>query len=123
MRGIRGATSIESDNAENVAAATREMLQAIVARNVVNLEDVAAATFSTTTDVTSAFPATAARAIGWSQVPMLCHHELAVPGSLPHCIRVLVLWNTDKRQDEIQHVYLREAVRLRPDLADRRAGD
>ena len=116
MRGIRGAITIDADTAQNIAAATCEMLEAIVTRNRVDLADVAAATFSTTTDVTAAFPATAARSIGWSQVPMLCHHELPVPGSLSRCIRVLVLWNTDKRQTEIQHVYLRDAIRLRPDL-------
>ena len=119
MRGIRGAITIEADTAEHIAAATRELLDAMVARNGVELPDVAAATFSTTTDVTSAFPATAARGFGWSQVPMLCHHELPVPGSLPRCIRALVLWNTEKRQDEIQHVYLRGAIALRPDLSAR----
>ena len=116
MRGIRGATTTEADTAGAIAEATREMLQAIVTLNQVDVADIAAATFSTTTDLCAAFPATAARTLGWTLVPMLCNHEIPVPGSLARCIRVLVLWNTDKRQDQIHHVYLREAVRLRPDL-------
>ena len=116
VRGIRGAITILMDTPEAIAEATRAMIQAIVQRNQVNVADIAAATFTTTTDIVSAFPATAARNAGWTHVPMLCHHELPVPHSLPRCIRVLVLWNTDKTQDEIQHVYLREAVKLRPDL-------
>jgi chorismate mutase len=117
MRGIRGATTIDADTPEAIAAATFEMLESIVRLNDVRSGDIAAATFSTTADVCSAFPATSARALGWTMVPMLCHHEIAVPGSLPCCIRVLVLWNTDKTQDEVRHVYLRDAVKLRPDLA------
>jgi chorismate mutase len=120
VRGLRGATTILSDTPEEIAAATRELIQAIVQLNRVNVADIAAAMFTTTTDLNSAFPATAARSLGWTHVPMLCHHELPVPNSLPRCIRVLVLWNTDKRQDEIQHVYLRDAVKLRPDLANSR---
>jgi chorismate mutase len=117
MRGIRGATTIDADTPEAIAASTFEMLESIVRLNEVRTADIAAAAFSTTADVCSAFPATSARALGWTLVPMLCHHEIAVPGSLPRCIRVLVLWNTDKTQDEVRHVYLRDAVKLRPDLA------
>ena len=117
VRGIRGAITILVDTPEAITEATREMIQALVQCNQVNVADIAAAIFTTTTDIVSAFPATAARHAGWTGVPMLCHHELPVPNSLPRCIRVLVLWNTDKTQDEIQHVYLREAVKLRPDLS------
>jgi chorismate mutase len=116
VRGVRGATTILIDTPDEIAAATQELIQVITQRNEINIADIAAATFTTTTDVVSAFPATAARSLGWTHVPMLCHHEIPVPHSLPRCIRVLVLWNTDKRQDEIQHVYLREAAQLRPDL-------
>ena len=119
LRGIRGATTVSADTAQAITEATQEMVAAIMVRNQVNVADIAAATFTTTTDVVAAFPATAARALGWTGVPMLCHHEIPVPGSLPRCIRVLVLWNSDKSQDEIQHVYLREAVKLRPDLVKR----
>jgi chorismate mutase len=117
MRGIRGATTVASDTPEAIAEATLEMLESIIRLNGVRTGDIAAATFSTTADVCSAFPATSARSMGWTLVPMLCHHEIDVPGSLTRCIRVLVLWNTEKCQAEIRHVYLRDAVKLRPDLA------
>ena len=123
MRGIRGATTVTVDSPAAIAAATVEMLEAITRLNAADTADIAAATFSTTPDLSSAFPAAAARAIGWTMVPMLCHHEIAVPDALPHCIRVLVLWNTGKRQEEIRHVYLRDAVKLRPDLAPAAAAD
>ncbi|MEX1104475.1 MAG: chorismate mutase, partial [Dehalococcoidia bacterium] len=79
--------------------------------------DVASAIFSTTPDLDAEFPALAARQLGWLDVPLLCEHEIAVPGSLPRCIRVLVHWNTDVPQQDIQHIYVRDAVRLRPDLS------
>lgn len=116
MRGIRGATTVACDTPDAIAEATLQMLESITRLNGVRTSEIAAATFSTTADVCSAFPAASARAAGWTMVPMLCHHELAVPGSLALCIRVLVLWNTEKGQDEIRHVYLRDAVKLRPDL-------
>jgi chorismate mutase len=117
LRGIRGATTVERDSAQDIAGATRELLLAIVERNRIDTADIAAATFSLTTDLCAAFPAAAARGLGWTLVPMLCHHEVPVPGSLPRCIRVLVLWNTDLPQTDIRHVYLREAKQLRPDLS------
>ena len=72
--------------------------------------------FSTTKDLDAEFPALAARQLGWLDVPLLCGHEICVPGSLPLCIRVLLHWNTEKKQSEVEHVYVREANRLRPDL-------
>ena len=117
MRGIRGATTVATDTPGAIAEATLEMLESIIRLNDVRTADIAAATFSTTVDVRSAFPATSARALGWTLVPMLCHHEIDVPGSLARCIRVLVLWHTEKSQAEIRHAYLRAAVKLRPDLA------
>ncbi len=117
MRGIRGALTIEKDEPEEVLAAAREMLQAIFLANPTLLtQDIASAVFTVTEDVSSAFPALAARQIGWDQVPMICTREIPVPGSLLLCIRVLIHWNTDKKQEEIQHVYLRAARQLRPDL-------
>ena len=117
LRGIRGATTVATDTPEAIARATLEILESITRLNDVRTGDIAAATFSTTGDLCSAFPATSARAMGWTLIPMLCHHEIDVPGSLALCIRVLVFWNTEKGQDEIRHVYLRDAVKLRPDLA------
>jgi len=117
-RGIRGATTIDSDSKENVLTATRELLDAILEANPdLKADDMASAFFTTTEDIASAYPALAARQIGWDIVPMMCACEIPVPGSLPMCIRVLIHWNTDKEQSEIKHVYLHDAVKLRPDLA------
>ena len=117
VRGIRGATSVEQDRPEDILAATRELLEEILKVNhIEQFDEIASAVFTTTTDLTSTFPAEAARALGMRQVPLLCASEIAVPGSLPRCIRVLLHWNTDKRQCEISHIYLREAKKLRPDV-------
>jgi chorismate mutase len=116
-RGIRGATTIERDDREEILTATRQLLALMVRRNEIDRRDVASAIFTTTPDVNAEFPALAALQLGWLDVPLLCGHELSVPGSLPRCIRVLVHWNTDRAQDEIEHIYIRDAVRLRPDLS------
>lgn len=116
-QGIRGATTIEQDTSENVIAATQELLEAILDANPeLTPEDISSAIFTTTHDTVSAFPALAARQLGWDRVAMICTHEIPVPGSLPRCIRVLINWNTEKKQDAIQHVYLRTARNLRPDI-------
>jgi len=115
-RGVRGATTVTNNDREEILAATRQLVALLVRRNGIESVDVASATFTTTPDLTAEFPALAARQLGWLDVPMLCGHEIAVPGSLQKCIRVLVNWNTDKPQNEIQHIYIRDAVRLRPDL-------
>lgn len=114
-RGVRGATTVEADEREAVLRATRELLALMIRLNGIGTADVASAIFTTTVDVASVFPATAARQLGWLDVPLLCSHEIDVPGSLRLCIRILVHWNTDKAQSAIQHVYLRDAVSLRPD--------
>lgn len=116
-RGIRGATTIESDLKEHLLSATRELLDAILASNpTLKTADIASVMFTTTEDITSAYPALAARQMGWTQVPMICAREIPVMDSLPLCIRVLVHWNTDKPQNEVKHAYLRGAAVLRPDL-------
>jgi chorismate mutase len=115
-RGVRGATTVTNNDREEILAATRQLVALLVRRNGIEPADVASALFTTTPDLTAEFPALAARQLGWLDVPMLCGHEIAVPGSLTKCIRVLVNWNTDKPQNEIQHIYIRDAVRLRPDL-------
>jgi chorismate mutase len=89
----------------------------MIRRNGIDPKDVASALFSTTPDIDAEFPALAARQLGWLDVPLLCGHEMQVPGSLPLCIRVMVHWNTEKAQNEIEHVYIRDANRLRPDLS------
>jgi chorismate mutase len=118
VRGIRGATSIAVNTKDEILSATRELLQSILEKNDgLNKEDIASIIFTTTQDVTAEFPPVAARTLGWNAVPMLCSHEIPVPGSLPMTIRVLIHWNTDKTQAEIKHIYLREAKKLRPDIA------
>ena len=114
-RGIRGATTVTKDEQEEVLRATRELLALMIRLNGIEPADVASAIFTTTHDVRSVFPALAARQLGWLEVPLLCTHEISVPGSLPLCVRVLLHWNTQLGQSEIQHVYLRDAVSLRPD--------
>ncbi len=112
-RGIRGATTAEENSREAILAATREMCESIVAANAIEPDDVAALFLTTTPDLNAEFPAAAVRQMGWTQAPMLCGHEMAVPDGLPRCIRVLVMVNTTKRMEEIVHVYLRGAVHLR----------
>ena len=116
-RGVRGATTVEADEREAILAATRELLQAMAQANGIQPEDLAAILFTCTPDLTAAFPAEAARGLGWTQVPLLDAQEVPVPGALPRCIRVLMLWNTERTQAEVRHVYLRGARSLRPDLA------
>lgn len=118
-RGVRGATTAEANTPQAILAATRELLEALVAANDLNPADLASAIFTTTPDLNATFPARAARELGWSDVALLCTHEMDVPGGLPRCIRVLLHWNTDKAASEIAHVYLREAKGLRPDLSER----
>jgi chorismate mutase len=114
-RGVRGATTVSSNEPEAIYAATRELLYTMVRHNDINPEDVASAYFTTTTDINAAYPATAARQLGWFDVPLLCGHEMDVPNSLPRCIRILLHWNTGKSQQAITHVYLHDAHALRPD--------
>ncbi|MCK6568048.1 MAG: chorismate mutase [Chloroflexi bacterium] len=117
-RGIRGATTAPADERDSILEAARELLSAILAANpALRTEDIASALFTVSDDLASAFPAEAARQMGWSLVPMVCAREIPVPNSLPRAIRVLIHWNTDLPQDKIVHVYLRDAVKLRPDLA------
>jgi chorismate mutase len=116
-RGVRGATTVERNEREEILTATRQLLALMIRRNGIAKEDVASIIFSTTVDLDAEFPALAARQLGWLEVPLLCGHEISVPGSLPRCIRVLVHWNTERAQADISHVYVREAVKLRPDLS------
>jgi chorismate mutase len=116
-RGVRGATTIERDSREEILTATRQLLALMIRLNDIQPADIGSAIFSTTEDVNAEFPALAARQLGWSDVPLLCTHELNVPGSLPLCIRVLLHWNTEKTQSEIHHVYIKDAVKLRPDIS------
>lgn len=118
-RGIRGATTVESNTRQAILEATREMLAEIIRRNGFETDDVASAYFSTTPELNAEFPAVSARNdFGWHNVALMCGHEMYVPGSLAMCLRVMVMVNTEKTQKEIQHVFLRGAAALRPDLAE-----
>jgi chorismate mutase len=112
-RGVRGATFVEEDTPAAILAATRELLAAIAEANGIATEDVASAFFTSTADLRSAFPARAARELGWTDVPLLGACEVDKPGGPPRCIRVLLHWNTSRRQDEIIHVYLRGSDAMR----------
>lgn len=117
IRGIRGAITIEQDSPENVWSETEKLVLEVARVNNVVPEDIASVTISTTPDITSAFPARAVRLMkDWQFVPIMCMHEMDVPGALPLCIRVLLHVNTTTPQHEINHVYLNDAVKLRPDL-------
>ncbi len=118
-RGVRGATTVERNERGAILEATRELLGALVRANGIDPCELASAIFSLTPDLDAAFPAEAARQLGWGQVPLLDVQEVHVPGSLPRCIRVLLLWNTERPPSAVVHVYLRKARTLRPDLGAR----
>jgi chorismate mutase len=122
VRGIRGATTVSENSADAIFAATRSLMTALVAANGIEVDDVASVILTMTPDLNADFPAKAVRSLeGWQWVPLMCATEIAVPNAMPRCIRVLVHVNTDKSQDEIQHVYLGGAVKLRPDVAEKNA--
>ena len=107
VRGIRGATVVPENTREAILDASKELLQEIVEANGVEISEVACIFFTTTPDLDAAFPAAAARQLGWKRLALLCSHEMNVPGSVSRCLRVLVLFNTEKKNEEIVHVYLR----------------
>ena|SRR5215471_3467781 len=115
-RGIRGATTVKCNDREEILVATTELLRQMVQENKVEIEDIASANFTLTDDLNAVFPAQAARQIGWNDVPLICMREIPVPNSLEKCIRVLLLVNTSRSASEIQHIYLRKAISLRPEF-------
>ncbi|MGE5195136.1 MAG: chorismate mutase [Deltaproteobacteria bacterium] len=117
VRGIRGATSASADTRDAILEGTRELLgEMLRANGIVDFDEIASIVLTTTPDLTATFPAEAARELGMNFVPLLCASEIAVPGRLPRCVRVLMHVNTDKPAREMVHVYLREAKSLRPDV-------
>ncbi len=117
MRGVRGATTVDRNEREAILDATRELLEHMVKANDILAEDVATAWFTTTPDLNADFPAIAARRhMGWTHAALMDAHHMNVPGALPMCLRVMLLVNSSRRQEEIVHVYLRGARVLRPDL-------
>ena len=120
-RGVRGAITLNDvdDTRAEVMDATEELLCAMINANDIDSEDIAAVYFTVTSDIQAEFPAAAARErLGWRFVPLLNSVEIDVPGAMPRCIRVLIFLNTIKSQREISHIYLRDAVKLRTDIAD-----
>lgn len=116
VRAVRGATTAEVDTPEEIGVRTKELLSAMLERNGIAHEDLISVIFTTTEDLVSAFPATAARELGLGDVPLLCAREIPVPGSTPRCIRVLVHTYSDRERSALRHVYLAGAVGLRDDL-------
>ena len=117
-RGIRGATTVESNSRNEILSETRRLLALIIRLNGIEPDDVASAIFTTTRDINAEYPALAARQLGWLDAALMCGHEMEVPRGLSMCIRILVHWNTTKTPQEIRHVYIGEAQVLRPDKAD-----
>ncbi len=113
-RGIRGATTVERNEREEILAATSELLQLLIRSNDLHDEDVASGIFTVTDDLDAEFPALAARQLGWTEVALICAREIPVPGSLKKCIRILLHVNTTRSAAEIQHIYIHGAVTLRP---------
>src|SRR5674476_136492 len=116
VRGIRGATTVDRNDATEIREATQELLQMILSENALCTDDLVSAIFTVTPDLDADFPASSAREIGWELVPLLCATEIPVPSSLSRCIRVLIHVNTTRCQSEIRHVFLRNATALRKDL-------
>ncbi len=114
-RGIRGATTAPINTAEDILEATRELVVALKHLNGLETDDIASAIFTTTPDLNATFPALAAREVGWTEVPLMCTHEMDVPGSLQRAIRVLLHVNTTRSASEVRHVYLKGAKQLRPE--------
>jgi chorismate mutase len=116
IRALRGATTAEADEANAIVAATAELLREILGRNGVSPADVVSVLFTATEDLSAAFPAVGARSVGLEEVPLMCAREMAVPGSVGRCIRVMMHLYTKRPAGELEHVYLRGASRLRSDL-------
>jgi chorismate mutase len=122
-RGIRGAVCVEKNETYAIIEATQTLLQKMVDANSIQTDDIASIIFTATADLDAAYPARAARELGWINVPLLCMQEMDVVGSLPYCIRVLMSWNTERPAGLIQHIYLGKACQLRPDLAQQAKGE
>jgi chorismate mutase len=121
VRGIRGATTVTENEAEQIREATRELFTSVCQANELQADDLASVFITVTADLSAVFPATAIRTVpGFEDVPLMCAVEMDVPGALPRCIRLLLHANTMASPRDVQHVFLREAVSLRPDLANRR---
>jgi len=123
-RAIRGATTANANTSEDILEATEELLRTMLSLNDLSnsSDEFVSVIFTTTTDLNATFPAVAARAMGMDQIPLMCAHEMAVPGALDMCVRVMMHVNTELKTSEIKHVYLRRAQALRPEWAREAVG-
>ena len=117
MRGVRGAICASANSREAIFEATRKLLVHMFAKNDIEIDDIGAVFITATRDLTADYPAYAVREMGLKTVPLMCATEIDVPGALQRVIRILIMVNTDKPQDQIKHLYIGDASRLRPDLA------
>ncbi len=116
-RGVRGAISVDNNTEADIKSATIELVGALIAENDINTEDISHVIFTSTNDINAQFPAKFVREhFNWALIPMMCYNELNVPNSIPKCLRALIVINTYKTQEEIKHVYLKSAAKLRTDL-------
>jgi chorismate mutase len=118
LLGLRGATTFDVDEADHVAARTIDLLKQMMGRNGLDEDDIVSILFTATADLTSVFPATAAREIGFADVPLICAQELAIAGSKERCIRILMHISTVRARRDLNHVYLEGAADLRDDVGD-----
>jgi chorismate mutase len=116
VRAIRGATTVENNDANEIISETKKLLNEIIVKNDIVEEDIASIIFTVTKDLDAAFPAVAARQLEWTSVPLICSYEIDVPGSLKSCIRILMHVNSEKSNKDMIHIYLKGAKVLRPDL-------
>jgi chorismate mutase len=119
-RAVRGAITVKENSEEEISLATVELLRSIIGANAIVVDDIVSVLFTVTKDINAQFPATAARRLGWKYVPMLCSYEIDVKKSMKKCIRVLLTFNSNKKQEEIHHQYLRDAEKLRADLVQKK---
>lgn len=117
VRAIRGAIQVDVDDRDAILEATAELMAAVMSRNELTPDDVISVLFTVTPDLTSEFPALAARKLGFDAVPLMCATEIPVKGAMPRVVRLMAHVETDRTRAEIQHVYLRGAVALRLDIA------
>ena len=118
FRALRGATTLDKDTPAQVNERVRALVGAMLDRNGIGHDDIVSILFTATQDVTSMFPATAARSLGLGDVPLICASELTIQGAMPRCVRVLLHFYTERTREELHHVYLEGARGLRDDLPD-----
>lgn len=118
VRALRGATTVDTDEPDHLSTRVQTLVNQMLERNGVSKDDLISVLFTATDDIHSMFPATAARAVGLGDIPLICARELDITGATPMCVRVLMHLATDRSRQELHHVYLEGARQLRDDLPD-----